>query len=136
MSKLLSICIILTLFLAKFSFAYRKSQDPYKVLGLPRGKQLSKQDVLKAYRYFSLQYHPDKNSSPEAAIMFQTIVDAKSTLLKLAQMQGGKSNPPTYKFNFQWFAKAFGDIFFALTSGIITTLNSMKGFFLFFRKFI
>lgn len=50
----------------------------YDTLGV--GKDASEGEIKKAYRALSLQYHPDRNSSPDAKAKFQEINDAYETL--------------------------------------------------------
>lgn len=52
--------------------------DYYKVLGV--SKSASAADIKRAYRKLSLKYHPDKNSSPEAATKFAEIANAYDVL--------------------------------------------------------
>ena len=53
----------------------------YKVLGLDRkGKLPDKAEIKKAYRQRSLEVHPDKNPSPEAAAAFKVVQDAYECL--------------------------------------------------------
>lgn len=53
----------------------------YKVLGLDRkGKLPDKTEIKKAYRQRSLEVHPDKNPSPEAAAAFKVVQDAYECL--------------------------------------------------------
>ena len=53
----------------------------YKVLGLDRkGKLPEKSEIKKAYRQRSLEVHPDKNPSPEAAAAFKIVQDAYECL--------------------------------------------------------
>lgn len=53
----------------------------YKVLGLDRkGKLPDKAEIKKAYRQRSLEVHPDKNPSPEAAEAFKIVQDAYECL--------------------------------------------------------
>lgn len=50
----------------------------YEVLGV--AKDASDTDIKRAYRQLSLQWHPDRNSSPEAQSKFQEISAAYETL--------------------------------------------------------
>ena len=53
----------------------------YKVLGLDRkGKLPEKSEIKKAYRQRSLEVHPDKNPSSEAAAAFKIVQDAYECL--------------------------------------------------------
>lgn len=54
------------------------SKDYYKILGLKRSATAA--EIKKAYRKLSLKYHPDKNSSPDAADKFAEIGTAYETL--------------------------------------------------------
>lgn len=53
-------------------------RDLYKILGLSRNASVD--DIKKAYKKLALKYHPDKNNTPEAVEMFQTINDAHEIL--------------------------------------------------------
>ena len=53
-------------------------KDYYKALGVP--KDASQADIKKAFRKLALQYHPDKNPSPEAAEKFKEISAAYEVL--------------------------------------------------------
>lgn len=50
----------------------------YEVLGVD--EDASEQEIKKAYRKMSLQYHPDRNTDPEAETMFKEINEAHETL--------------------------------------------------------
>ncbi|XP_050032131.1 dnaJ protein homolog 1-like [Dermacentor andersoni] len=50
------------------------AKDYYKVLGLRQGA--SEDSIKKAYRKLALQYHPDKNKSPDAEDKFKEIGEA------------------------------------------------------------
>ena len=56
----------------------RMTQSYYDVLEVP--KNASESDIKKAYRRLSLQYHPDRNSSPGAEAKFKEINEAHETL--------------------------------------------------------
>jgi molecular chaperone DnaJ len=55
-----------------------KKRDYYEVLGVQ--KDASKQDIKKAYRKLALQYHPDRNKSPDAEEKFKEISEAYAVL--------------------------------------------------------
>lgn len=50
-------------------------EDYYKMLGVP--KSASGRDIKKAFRKLAIQYHPDKNSDPEAREKFEKIANGK-----------------------------------------------------------
>jgi molecular chaperone DnaJ len=54
------------------------TRDYYDVLGLPRNA--SKDDIKAAYRKLALQYHPDRNKSPEAEEKFKEMSEAYAVL--------------------------------------------------------
>ena len=53
--------------------------DYYGVLGVT--KTASDQEIKAAYRRLALQYHPDKNQSPDAKQKFQELTHAYSVLI-------------------------------------------------------
>ncbi|MEM2963271.1 MAG: molecular chaperone DnaJ [Candidatus Anstonellales archaeon] len=53
-------------------------RDYYEVLGIP--KNASKEDIKKAYRKLALEYHPDRNKSPDAEEKFKEISEAYAVL--------------------------------------------------------
>jgi molecular chaperone DnaJ len=53
-------------------------RDYYDVLSVPR--DASKDDIKNAYRKLALQYHPDRNKSPEAEEKFKEISEAYAIL--------------------------------------------------------
>jgi molecular chaperone DnaJ len=50
----------------------------YNLLGVPR--DASEADIKKAYRKLAMEYHPDRNSSPEAEARFKEITEAYEVL--------------------------------------------------------
>ena len=53
-------------------------RDYYEVLGVP--KDASKDDIKRTYRKLAMQYHPDRNKSPEAEEKFKEISEAYAVL--------------------------------------------------------
>src|SRR5512136_2409625 len=53
-------------------------RDYYEVLGV--SKTASKDQIKDAYRKLALQYHPDRNKSPEAEEKFKEISEAYAVL--------------------------------------------------------
>ena len=54
------------------------ARDFYDVLGVR--KDATKDDIKAAYRRLALQYHPDRNKSPEAEEKFKEISEAFAVL--------------------------------------------------------
>ncbi len=55
-----------------------EKKDYYEILGVP--KNASKEMIKDAYRKLALQYHPDRNKSPEAEEKFKEISEAYAVL--------------------------------------------------------
>src|SRR5215211_155552 len=53
-------------------------RDYYEVLGVTRSA--SDEDIKKAYRRLALQFHPDRNSAPEATERFKEATEAYQVL--------------------------------------------------------
>ena len=53
-------------------------RDYYEVLNVPR--DASKEDIKRAYRKLALEYHPDRNKSPDAGERFKEISEAYAVL--------------------------------------------------------
>jgi molecular chaperone DnaJ len=54
-------------------------RDYYEVLGV--NKNASKSEIKKAYRRLAMQYHPDRNKSPDAEEKFKEISEAYGVLI-------------------------------------------------------
>ena len=54
------------------------TKNYHQVLGVSKGA--SKEEIKKAYRKLALQYHPDRNKSPEAEERFKEISEAYAIL--------------------------------------------------------
>ena len=78
MKQTTHICLFLLAF-ASLKIAVESSTDSYyKVLGVD--KKSSKQEIKKAFRKLAVQYHPDKNDSPDAEEKFRKIAEAYEVL--------------------------------------------------------
>jgi len=55
-----------------------EKRNYYEILGVP--KNASKDVIKDAYRKLALQYHPDRNKSPEAEEKFKEISEAYAVL--------------------------------------------------------
>ncbi len=53
-------------------------RDYYEILGVP--KDAAKDDIKRTYRKLAMQYHPDRNKSPEAEEKFKEISEAYAVL--------------------------------------------------------
>ncbi|MDW7977855.1 MAG: DnaJ domain-containing protein [Candidatus Caldarchaeum sp.] len=85
-------------------------KDYYEILGVPRNA--TKEEIKRAYRKLALQYHPDRNKSPEAEEKFKEISEAYAVLVddekrKLYDMYGQAGVSRTYStedlFRSTWF---------------------------------
>ena len=79
------------------------SPTHYETLGV--SKDASESEIKKAYRSLSLQYHPDRNPSPDAKAKFQEINDAYETLSdaeKKQQYDNELNGIPPYDHNLSW----------------------------------
>ncbi len=56
----------------------REKKDYYEILGVPRNA--TKEEIKRAYRRLALQYHPDRNKSPDAEEKFKEISEAYAVL--------------------------------------------------------
>ncbi|MCS7136131.1 MAG: molecular chaperone DnaJ [Nitrososphaerota archaeon] len=56
----------------------REKKDYYEILGVPRNA--TKEEIKRAYRKLALQYHPDRNKSPDAEEKFKEISEAYAVL--------------------------------------------------------
>lgn len=54
-------------------------RDYYEILGVQKGA--SKDEIKKAYRKLAMQYHPDRNPSPEGEVKFKEASEAAEVLL-------------------------------------------------------
>jgi len=70
------------------------SNSFYSILEVP--ENATQEEIKKSYRRLSMEYHPDKNKSPEATAKFQKISEAYETLgdpEKKSQYDMNKNNP-------------------------------------------
>ncbi|MCC7366568.1 MAG: molecular chaperone DnaJ [Dehalococcoidia bacterium] len=99
-------------------------RDYYEVLGVERGA--SAQDLKKAYRKLAMEFHPDRNSAPDAAEKFKEVNRAYEVLsddekrniydrFGHAGVEGHGAGPQGFD-GFSTF-EGFGDIFDAFFGG-------------------
>ncbi|MDW8083892.1 MAG: DnaJ domain-containing protein [Candidatus Caldarchaeum sp.] len=74
-------------------------KDYYEILGVPRNA--TKEEIKRAYRRLALQYHPDRNKSPDAEEKFKEISEAYAVLVddekrRLYDMYGKAGVSQTY----------------------------------------
>lgn len=76
-------------------------QDYYSILGLKQNA--SKDEIRKAYRKLAMQYHPDKNPSPNAKQKFIEITEAYDALISektfFRKASPKTESKPVYKTN-------------------------------------
>ena len=75
--------------------------DYYNILGLK--ENASEDEIKKAYRKLSLQYHPDRNHTTDANSMFQKINEANETL-------SDKQKRTEYDMKLKGRGNPFGDM--------------------------
>lgn len=92
------------------------TRDYYEILGV--GKSVSAADLKKVYRRLALQWHPDRNKSPEAEKRFKEINEAYEVLSDSKKRQaydqfghaaftpGGQPPPGGFPFGFGGFPGA------------------------------
>jgi len=101
------------------------SQSYYQILGVD--KKATKQEIKKAFRKLAVQYHPDKNASPDAEDKFRNIAEAYEILSdedkrQEYDMSGGSgqhnnkfgrgTRAHDFKFNFDDLFQEFHDDIF------------------------
>jgi len=112
-------------------------KDYYEILGVPRNA--SKEEIKKAYRRLALQYHPDRNKSPDAEEKFKEISEAYAVLSddekrRLYDMYGraGVTSSYTQEDLFRSSRLDFDDLFRDLGFGDFDTI--FERFFGFGRR--
>ena len=106
--------------------------EPYNVLGV--GRNASEQDIKRAYRSLSLQYHPDRNPSEEAKAKIIEINNAYEILSDSekrrqydatgsvggggGEMPGGGRGGPAFQFHFGGGGPPGGQFFHSGMGGI------------------
>ncbi|CAG0993208.1 partial Chaperone protein DnaJ, partial [Methanosarcinales archaeon] len=60
-------------------------RDYYEILGVD--KKASADDIKSAYRKLAMQYHPDKNKSPDAEEKFKEISESYAVLSDQSKRQ-------------------------------------------------
>lgn len=64
--------------MSRIGNARMSKKDYYEILGVPRNA--TKEEIKAAYRRLALQYHPDRNKSPDAEERFKEISEAYAVL--------------------------------------------------------
>jgi len=102
----------------------RTRRDYYEILGVPR--DASEEEIRRAFRRLALQYHPDRNKSPEAEEIFKEINEAYQVLSdpekRAAYDRYGHDGSPGFP-GFEDFGafSGFGDIFEAFFGSTTST---------------
>jgi hypothetical protein len=79
----------------------------YEVLDLEYPDEtITDQKIKKQYRLKALQYHPDKNKSPDAVKQFQEIHEAYDIMMKLNEFDSEYSSDEEEK-EYEWFLFSF-----------------------------
>src|SRR4030042_3617346 len=95
-------------------------RDYYEALGV--SKTASKEEIKDAYRKLALQYHPDRNKSPDAEEKFKEISEAYAVLSddekrKQYDVYGHAGIDSKYSSEDIFRGADFGDIFRDVGSG-------------------
>ena len=72
------VIVYVFLIILVFVFVVANNTDYYNILEV--SKKATAAEIKKAYRKLSLKYHPDKNSSPDAAEKFAALSQAYDVL--------------------------------------------------------
>jgi DnaJ-class molecular chaperone len=72
------LCLVSLCLLAISVSAFEADDNYYKILGVSRSATVK--EIKKAYHKMSLEYHPDRNKSPNARDKFATIAEAYEVL--------------------------------------------------------
>ncbi|KJH44415.1 DnaJ domain protein [Dictyocaulus viviparus] len=76
--NLMRLCLVLCTCLVVYAFGSDYPQDPYATLGLSRTANIK--EIKRAYKQLAREWHPDKNTSPEAQERFVSISRAYELL--------------------------------------------------------
>ncbi|KAF4656861.1 hypothetical protein FOL47_008717 [Perkinsus chesapeaki] len=93
----------------------RPEENCYQLLGLDSAVTITKGDMSRAYRQASLQYHPDRNPTPEGQAMF----------MKLAQCQELLSDPQRRRI-YDRFGAVSDEQMAAMDENVYTMLASVS----------
>ncbi|KAF4720459.1 hypothetical protein FOZ62_027746 [Perkinsus olseni] len=93
----------------------RPEENCYELLGLDPAVSITKGDMSRAYRQASLQYHPDRNPTPEGEVMF----------MKIAQCQELLSDPQRRRI-YDRFGAVSNEQMAAMDENVYTMLASVS----------
>lgn len=98
----------------------------YEILGLTSNASID--DVKKTYRKLAMQWHPDKNSSPEAPEKFKKITQAYSNIINGNNDTNDNDELINMYDIFNSLVNEFtqSNVFDKLDSGVTDTFNSFK----------
>ncbi|MEM2931414.1 MAG: DnaJ domain-containing protein [Nitrososphaerota archaeon] len=96
-----------------------RKKDYYEILGVPRNA--TKEEIKRAYRRLVLQYHPDRNKSPDAEERFKEISEAYAVLSDdekrriydmygHAGLSGAYTSEEVFKSSGSYFDEIFRDL--------------------------
>ncbi len=73
LAKCLLLGILLLVLISTTTCSEENASDYYQLLGV--SKNADEKEIKKAFRKLAIQYHPDKNSDPEARTKFEKIAN-------------------------------------------------------------
>lgn len=105
-------------------------ENAIHILEIPNGSEITDDIIKKYYRIKALQYHPDKNCEPGAAVRFLEIKDAYDYLLMHGGGVGIDSDECSYSsilqmfLNGLWKGETNGQLFSVIIENIVSCCES------------